>query len=285
MTLRRFLRGLAIAGGLLVGLVIGAVAIVYVRSELMLRQRHPVQRVALAVPSDPTSIAEGQRLALLTGCSGMCHGREGHGAVMFDNPLLARLVAPNLALAARRYDDAALEGIIRQGVRPDGRSVIVMPAECYRVMTDADLGRIIAYLRTLPVPAGETPAGTEVRLLGRVGFALGKFRLATQMLAEPREPPAGTDATTTHGRYLARIVCGHCHGRDLRGQSNPEFTSPPLQVVRGYGADDFTRLLRTGAALGDRELKMMSPAARHNLSHLTDDEIAALYAYLHTLPE
>ena len=285
MTLRRFLRGLAIAGGLLVGLAAGAVAIVYVRSELMLRERHPVPHAAIAVPTDPVSIAEGERLALLTGCSGMCHGREGRGAVMFDNPLIARLVAPNLPLAARRYDDAALDALIRRGVRPDGRSLLVMPSESFQALSDTDFGRIVAYLRSLPAPAKATLPELQVRLLGRVGLALGQYHLATWLVAHAPGPPAASSGATERGRYIARIVCGHCHGTDLRGSSNPDFTSPPLQVVRGYDLGTFKQLLRTGVALGDRELKVMSPAARHNLSHLTDDEIAALYEYLHTLPD
>ena len=45
------------------------------------------------------------------------------------------------------------------------------------------------------------------------------------------------------------------------------------------------QLLRTGVALGGRNLETMGPAARNNLSHFTDAEIAALYSYLHAMPE
>jgi hypothetical protein len=62
----------------------------------------------------------------------------------------------------------------------------------------------------------------------------------------------------------------------MRGASNPEFTSPSLQVVVAYSLDAFTQLLRTGVALGGRQLPVMSPRARENLSHLTDAEITAL---------
>ena len=204
---------------------------------------------------------------------------------MFDDPLIARLVAPSLPRAVRRYDDAQLDAIIRHGVRPDGRSVLVMPAESYQAMSDADLGGIIAYLRTLPVTNGTPLPATQPRVLGRVGLALGKFRPVTQMVSSsPLPPPAGTPSAE-HGRYLARIVCGHCHGTDLRGSSNADFTSPTLQVVRGYSLQELATLLRTGQALGRRELKVMSPVARRCLWLLRDDEIAALYEYLHALPD
>jgi len=204
---------------------------------------------------------------------------------MFDDPMIARLVAPNLPRLARAYDNAQLEAIIRHGVRPDGRTVIVMPAESYQAMNDADLGRIVAYLRSLPVePARSLPA-TQVHLLGRVGLALGQYRPVARLVAESPVPPVARTPTAEHGRYLARIVCGSCHGTDLRGSSNADFTSTSLQVVRGYDLQEFTTLLRSGQALGRRELKVMSPTARHRLSLLADDEIAALYEYLRALPD
>ena len=69
---------------------------------------------------------------------------------MFDQPMIGRVVAPNLTAAVRKYSDAELAVIIRNGVRPGGRSLVVMPAEAYVLLTDDDLGRIIAFLRSLP---------------------------------------------------------------------------------------------------------------------------------------
>jgi hypothetical protein len=63
---------------------------------------------------------------------------------------------------------------------------------------------------------------------------------------------------------------------------NPGFTSPNLQVVAGYTPEAFAQLLRTGVALGGRNLRTMGPWARDHLSHFTDAEIAALYRYLHS---
>ena len=38
--------------------------------------------------------------------------------------------------------------------------------------------------------------------------------------------------------------------------------------------------MRTGNALGDRELPMMSGVARGRFAHLSDDEVRDLYAFL-----
>jgi mono/diheme cytochrome c family protein len=114
---------------------------------------------------------------------------------------------------------------------------------------------------------------------------VGKFKTAAQLIAEEVPPPEAASEEAAFGRYLARTACAPCHGSDLRGASNPEYTSPSLQVVAAYSPDAFTELLRTGVALGGRNLRTMSVYARKNLSHLTDAEITALYSYLHAMPE
>jgi hypothetical protein len=55
-------------------------------------------------------------------------------------------------------------------------------------------------------------------------------------------------------------------------------------VVSAYDPEAFTRLLRSGVALGGRQLGVMSQQARNNLAQLTDSEISALHSYLHDLP-
>jgi mono/diheme cytochrome c family protein len=144
------------SGAVAVVAVLGSAGI-YVVSERILQRRYDLPPVALAVPTDATSIAEGRRLATLHGCYSGCHGRDATGSVMFDDAVIARIVAPDLTAAVRRYSDAQLALIVRHGLRPDGRSVMVMPAEAYAAMTDEDLGRIVAFLRSLPPANGLAP--------------------------------------------------------------------------------------------------------------------------------
>jgi cytochrome c553 len=204
--------------------------------------------------------------------------------VLFDDPKIARIVAPNLTAAVRRYTDAQLAVIVRNGIRPDGRSVVVMPSEAFAGMTNADLARTIAFLRSLPPVSGLDPQ-VSIGPLGRLGLVSGKFNTVAQLLASAVPPPPAANPEAEFGRYLARTVCAGCHGTSLRGASNPDFTSPDLRVVAAYPPDAFARLLRTGVPLGDRKLGVMGEQARNNLSHLNNTEIAALYAYLHAMPE
>jgi len=278
----RTLRWTSIACGTLLGLGIVAYALVYVLSQRLLDRRYPVPVAVLTIPTDPQSIDEGRRLATLHGCLHDCHGPAGEGRVMFDDPKIARIVAPNLSAAVQRYTDSQLAAIIRNGVRPDGRSVVVMPAEAFVVMTDADISHVIGYLRSLPPLPGPGPH-VALGPLGRIGVVAGKFKTAAQRIAESVPPPPAATPGEEPGRYVARTVCAECHGTDLHGDANPEFTSPDLAVVTAYTPEAFTRLLRTGVALGERQVGIMSEQARNNLSQLTDAEISALYGYLHGL--
>ena len=282
--MRRLLRRVGIVVASLVGLAVVGYALVYGLSERILRRTYQVPPVALSIPTDPDSIREGRRLATVRGCFNDCHGKEVEGRVLFDDPVIARIVAPNLTAAVRNYSDAQLAIIIRNGVYPDGRSVIVMPAEAFSAMTDADLSLVIAFLKSLPLVSGPGPDVT-VGPLGRLGVLTGKFKTGAQLIAETVPPPAATNPEAQHGRYLARTICAECHGASLHGAANPDFTSPDLRVTAAYSPEAFTRLLRTGVALGERNLGAMSERARVNLSHLTDSEIAALYSYLHAMPE
>ena len=281
--MKQVMRWLGTALGVLVALLIVTYAVVYFLSERTLRRVYQIPTVAMSIPSDPASIAEGKRLATIHGCAGGCHGRGFEGAVMFDDPMVGRIVAPNLTAAVRNYNDSQLVNIIRHGLRPDGRSMMVMPSEAFAYLSDEDLGRIIAYLKSVPAVEGPGPS-VSMGPLGRVGLATGKFQPVAELIASTVPPPEATSDEGKYGRYLARTTCAGCHGTNLHGDSNPEFTSPSLRVAAAYSPQAFTELMRTGAAIGGRTLATMGPWARTHLSLQTDAEIAALHSYLHTMP-
>jgi mono/diheme cytochrome c family protein len=274
--MKRILRWLRIGLLSLVLLLVLAGGVVYLLSERLLRRTYTEPRVDIAVPRDSASITEGHRLALIRGCA-TCHGADVEGSVFIDDLLLARLVAPDLTVAVRKYDNPDLVRIVRRGVLPDGSSVIAMPSEMFSRLTDGDLARIIAYLRSVPPHSGLAP---ERRLgpLARIGFVAGRFRPAAELVRRaglvtgwPRKGDA-----TAPGAYLARTSCTECHGLDLRGGDQ----APDLRIARAYSFEAFTELMRQGAALGNRELPLMSQVARRRFHYFTDPELRALYSYL-----
>ena len=278
--MKGILRWLRIGLFSVVLLLIVAGAVIYLLSERILRRTYSEPGVDIAVPRDSQSVTEGRRLSMVRGCSGDCHGMEIEGGVFIDHVLLARLVAPNLTASVRKYSNADLARIIRRGVRPDGSSVIGMPSEMFSGLTDEDLGKILAYLRSIPPQPGPAP---ERRLgpIARVAFVAGKLQPAAELvrkaaLSTGTYPPDGD--STAAGGYLARTSCTECHGLDLGGGD----TAPDLRIAAGYSFEAFTGLMRSGTALGNRELPLMSRVARGRFSHFTDQELRDLYTYLIT---
>jgi hypothetical protein len=118
--MKRVLRWIGVGFGLVAGLAIVAYAVVYVLSERVLTHTYAIPAVAITIPTDPAAVVEGRRLATVRGCVGACHGKQAEGTVMFDQPMIGRVVAPDLTAAVRKYSDSELAVIIRNGVRPGG---------------------------------------------------------------------------------------------------------------------------------------------------------------------
>jgi mono/diheme cytochrome c family protein len=274
--------GLALLG--VVGLAVIAVIVVYIVMGRDLTRSYDIAGEDIAVPSDTASIEEGQRLAQLRGCSGGCHGKAASGAVMFGLFDGTRVVAPDLGDIAARYSTRDLERATRHGVKPDGTSVLrIMPSEMFASLSDRDLGLIVAYLRSQPTGEQALPESSFGPVARVMGFffrrKIGSL-LAAEVIDHQHPPPPDPADEAAYGRYLADTVCTECHGNDLRG--SPDGAIPGLAMVLAYSREDFETLMRTGEALGGRELGLMAGVARSRFTHFTDTEITALHGYLNT---
>jgi cytochrome c553 len=278
--MKKFLKwtGFVVAG--LVAALLLAVAYVYFASERELHRTFTATDSSrLVVPTDAAGIAAGRRIASLAGCL-HCHGEKLSGGLVDDIPNLVRLVAPNISIILPRYSDTQLATVLRKGVKPDGHSVLFMPSEMYRHLGDEDLGRLIAYLRTVPARREGVQEKTQVRIVARVLLAMGEFK--TSALAIGTLPPASValDANdpVSRGRYLTMSFCSECHGQSLEGFA--PINAPPLSVVKGYSDVEFARLLHDGVAAGGRVLKLMGPTSQARFSSFSPEEVAAVYAFL-----
>lgn len=277
--MKRALRVLGSGIGALVTLAALGLSLVYVATEPLVRRSYDRTLRPVVLPADAESIAEGRRLALIRGCFDGCHGRAVSGAEFWIEPWTARLVAPDLTRAVAGMSDSELERVIRRGVRRDGTSTWGMPSSMFYHLTDADLGRILAFLRTLPAGAGpETEIG--IGLLWRLQLLQDRLLPYAEEIA--RHAPWLTEADRAgehgHGRYLALTVCSECHGMDLRGAQDG--SAPDLVVVAAYTQEQFARLMKSGEPVGERQLGLMALVARGRFSHFTDDEVQDLYGYL-----
>ena len=225
-------------------------------------------------------LAEAERRARTLGCVS-CHGEGLTGKPLIDDPKVAVLHAPNLTHVAAEASDQQLAQAIRQGVGHKGNALYAMPSEAYQFLSDEEMSALIGYIRSLPKKGAASPP-RSVGPLGRIGIMTGKFESTPKLVADYKARPA-PDVGPNHklGRHLVMTTCSGCHGSDLTGRVvSPQINAPSLDIAAAYDLPAFTRLLREGVAPAGREIREMKNVARSDSRYYTDEEIAALHAYL-----
>ena len=270
--MKRFLKWAAVT---IVSIVVLAALAIYGLSEYQLNRRFDIAVAPVTIPNDSAALARGRHVFLTRGCEG-CHGPGVSGKVFFDDPKIARLIAPNVPRAIKTYTDPELGRLLRHGVRPNGRGVAVMPSSMFYHLDDGDLGALIAYLRTLPDTATKELPPTVMRVLARVGVVIGQYKLEPVIIDHDAPRLANGPDASARGLYLAKTSCTECHGQQLEGGNG----APGLSVVQAYSADEFAKLMRQGVPRDGRKLDLMQQAAKDRFANFSDDEVAALHSYL-----
>lgn len=270
--MRWILRGLAV----LAGLVVLFVAIVFGGSQWVIRRGHAVPETAIAVPKDAASVAEGGRLAKIVMCRD-CHAANGEGRLLFSDPMFGTVAPPPLAEMAAKLSDAELARLIRHGVKADGSTTFIMPSHSLGHISDDDLGKIIAWIRTLKPGPQDSKARTSFGPIGRFLVLTGKL--------PPMANPANVSTPTRPadvGRYYAATACLACHKLHQDGVMEDGTTKVPAlaPMAASYDPVAFRELMRTGRGMSRADLGLMSVVARAGFSAFTDAEIAAVQAYL-----
>lgn len=228
-------------------------------------------------------IEHGRRVSTVLGCNG-CHGANLQGEDWGD-PEFGVLWTSNLTQALPAYSDAQLEATIRGGRRPDGSELWAMPSHIFTQLGAEDMAAIIAFLRSNP-PAGPVHPRPSFKAAALAEIEAGTLKSSPTEVAEAdaaQPPDLGQDVA--FGRYLVRVTCAECHNLDLRGGTPYPGAEPrpDLRMVTAYDAAQFDRLMKTGTAIGDRELGLMGEVARGRFTHFTDRERQAVHAYLQRL--
>ena len=269
------------ARGLLVLLALAVLALggIYAGSEWILRRHHAVPvDTALRLPPSSDDV-EARRQAAIIGCYEGCHGKTGQGLTMVE-PGIHRLTAPSLTEVLPTYTDGELVRLLRYGVRRDGTTALLMPADTFYPMSDEHIGQIVSFLRRQPVVSGP-PRVRQLSLKARLGILLGKYPLSV-LGVDPSSPRWGAQPRTSafeRGRYTASTVCAECHAPSFEG--DPIDGGPSLRIVGAYDLSAFRHLLRTGEPVGGpRDLGIMGTVARDAFAQFRDDEIDDLYVFL-----
>ena len=273
------------AGALVVGAHLG---------ERKMARQVPVPVTTIALPEDARSLDRGRYLFLSRGCT-ECHGVDGGGRPVVEDGNGMRVHAPDITPANKAvaaYQVADWVRVIRHGVKPDGRPVIVMPSEDYARLTDADLGTLIAYLRRMP-PVRGSPAVIELPMLVKALYAAGVIRDAAEKIDHRLPPPAPVPEAPSreHGAYVAHACIG-CHGADFAGGRIPGAPPdwPPATDLRSGGpmktyadAQALGAMFRTGMRPDGTPVSRVMPFVA--LKEMSDVDVAAVFEFLRSLRE
>ena len=258
-----------------------------------------------------TAVADpkrGEYLVRAGGCLG-CHTVESKDAVPFSGgrPLKTPFgtfygpnITPHREAGIGRWTEADFINAMRQGRRPDGANYFpAFPYPSFTKVTDGDLRDLWAYLRTLP-PDGRANQPHDLR------FPYGWRFLVTFWKWLYFTPGAftgisGASPTVNRGAYLVQALghCGECHTprnflggpvsrRFLAGGRSSDKRSAPNLTPAGLGTwteANLRELLVRGVTPDDDTVSdSMAEVVRNTTSQLTPQDLAAMIAYLRSLP-
>ena len=252
-------------------------------------------------------IERGRYLVELADCAG-CHNQPGGkpyaGGLALETPfgkILAPNVTPDRETGIGAWSDEDFVNALLNGRGDHGKRLYpAMPYPYYTKMSRDDALTIRAYLATVePVQHDVVsnqlpfPFGIRTGLLAWnwLFFTPGRF-----------EPVTGKSAEWNRGAYLVEGPghCGACHtannflggdetshaleGGVLQGWFAPNLTGDAHRGIGGWSVDDLVAYLKTGHNRITAATGPMSEVVVDSTSHLSDDDLRAIAAYLKSLP-
>ena len=213
-------------------------------------------------------------------------------------------ITPDPTHGIGKWSEADFIRAMREGRAPDGSHYYpAFPYTAYTKMTDADMKDLRAYMMTLPaVATPNQPHDLGFPFNIRLGVMAWKWLNFTP---GPLPTVAGKDATWERGRYLVEALghCAECHTpRDrlgglvtakwmagsadgAEGESAPNITPDPATGIGEWSAEDIAFALKIGMKPdGDSLGGLMAEVVENGTGKLTDDDLAAMAAYLQALP-
>ena len=173
-----------------VGVAAGGFTLAVWLGELRAQRFVEVRVVPVPYARDAAAVRAGKAL-YDPRCAG-CHGADGRGRVVIDEPGGYHVRAPNITphptSSVAGYTEADWVRAIRHGVDRAGRPLLEMPSEVYSRMNDVDFAALVAYIRSLPAAEGET-GGVRLSLAKKALYGIRAIGDSASAI-DHRLPPA-----------------------------------------------------------------------------------------------
>lgn len=251
--------------------------------------------VPIAIFSDSVSLERGKTIAVM--CR-ICHENDYSGKAFFNDNAIGTLYSPNITSgkgsATEKYNDMDWIRTLRHGLNPNGRPLMVMPSDNLGQLSDRDLGSLIGYLKSLK-PIDKPKGSDRLTFFGKILAGAGAFgNLFPYDIIEHQKVDhiqhINLADTIEYGNYLTRYHgCRSCHGKSFNGGISADPTAPAVPNITPHGhigswsLMQFRQTLRGGVTPEGKQLNGQYMPWSELGAH-SDDELSALYQYLHSLP-
>lgn len=296
-------------------LVVAAIVLVGAVVVAGLALHKPHSPLSGEVTNDPALVQRGAYLAIAGDCSA-CHtapgGKPYAGGLAMPVPMVGTIhtpnITPDMSTGIGAWSLADFDRAVRYGVDKDGQNLYpAMPYVSYAKVSDEDIKALYAYFK-YGVPAinqTEQPNSGSWPMTMRWPLQLWNVAFFDGSRYQDK---SGHDATWNRGAYLAQGLahCGTCHtprgiaiqevaldetktgylgGSLLGGWQAYNITSDGNAGIGAWSTDQLGQYLATGDLPGVAQAAgPMGEAVEHSFSSLTKADVAAIAAYIKTVP-
>lgn len=268
----------------------------------------------LTVPVTPELVAKGAYLARAGDCVA-CHTSHGGtpfaGGLGIESPIgtiYSTNITPDQASGIGAWTYGEFERAVRRGIGHDGSALYpAMPFPSYAKVSDEDTQALYAYFMQGVAPVKQANKANGIAWPLSLRWPLAYWRTlfaptpAVSTGGQQKVADSPTAAQLLRGAYLVQGLghCGSCHTpRALTMQeqglneSNPQYLTgallndwavPSLRGVAHWTQDELVDYLGSGRNAHAAVAGEMTDVVANSTSHMTDDDLHAMAAYLKSL--
>lgn len=261
-------------------------------TENRLSKKYKFTLQPFSLKTDSATVAEGHRIMQTKGCRS-CHGEDLGGKVWLNDPMLGRIVTPNLTKGSgglpADYNVNDWLRSLKHGLKRDSTPLRIMPSHEITHMAEEDMNGLIAYLSELQ-PIDRNLPETSIGFLGYILTDLNQILMIpadsidhTRLLTKNVK----REVSVEFGEYLS-ANCSGCHRKNMKGGPPLAPGFPVVADITSSGnpgkwtEEQFISTLKSGTT---PEGKKLNPEEMPWISfkNYNDTELKALFVFLKSL--
>lgn len=259
---------------------------------------------AADAPNQDQLVKQGEYLARLGDCMA-CHTASGRpdyaGGLAIKSDLgtiYSTNITPDKQYGIGNYTEQQFADAVRKGVRPDGSFLYpAMPYPDYAKISDADIHALYSYFMHGVTASSSQPPQTDLSFPFSQRWGM-RFWNMVFTSDKPFQPIGGASEQVNRGAYIVESLghCGSCHtprgvameekaldssdNNFLSGGNLNGWDVPSLRGIARWSPAEIVDYLQSGRNDKAGVAGEMTSVVKNSTSHMTDDDLQAIAAYL-----